>query len=267
MTDAQLEFMDLRHVLIVTDRDQFARRAIRLISTAGFLPERASWMASRTLSTTPVAALVDVETGFEQKWHALERWAERACQPLCVVSITGGSGTAKFVGRLERLGYEHFRYDIRGPDWAGIGSDLEEIVDGSRWLVTQVARALNAGQPEIVRALTVAIDLIPQKVTVESWARALRMRDQRRLDEMFSDLDLPPPKRVFDFLRLGQGYLIQVRASKSLTRNELAHELGYSSGDYLGRRYKALLGLSVVSMSSLKPADFLELIRQKIFDE
>ena len=115
------------------------------------------------------------------------------------------------------------------------------------WPGTRHAAALGwSGEPFLVRALSLPV-LEPdvRRGNVKRWRRALGVHDYGEFEALFREHGAPPPKRVFDVLRVAAAAVWARGRVRRPTRTQVATHLGYSSGRYLGRQVKRLTGLTV----------------------
>lgn len=256
--------MDTRYALIVSDRETWAEEAARVCARHRLLPERTRWGRVARRRALPLALLADVDGQFGVKQAQFERWAGRAWHLVSIVSVKSRKGTAEFAASLERLGYERVDLTPGRTDWSAIASDLAEVLETPKWLVAKVADTLGCYDPEVLRALELVPSLVPELVTVESWAQELGLSGYRRLDELFSERDLPPPKTVFDWVRLAMGRVLVAQRGEIPVLEDFAEQLGYSSGGYFGRRTKQLTSLTPGSLFKLEWSQFLRLMRSRL---
>ena len=81
---------------------------------------------------------------------------------------------------------------------------------------------------------------------------------------MFGECRVRNPATVFQWLRLARVIEFAVHRPTRPTRDELARLFGYGSGDYLGKRAKALTGLALGSLLSFGLDAFFELMATRL---
>jgi len=84
---------------------------------------------------------------------------------------------------------------------------------------------------------------LPGGRTVTRWARSAGFRRRQELAALCAELGLPQPKAILDAIRITRAAHAACSRPVS-TRDQLAQRFGFSSGDYLGKRARALTGLS-----------------------
>lgn len=209
------------------------------------LVERWEWSEAGALKDPADALVLDLTAPFAEKFPLFEKWCVKAWQPVCLVSLAAEPGAGEFGGRLRDFGWRHVVVTgTRRSYWREHCSILTRIVESGANLVPQIAQFLGWGcDPPVVEALAVALELIPEKRTVQAWASELGLRNRQQLDELLSRRDLPSPKAILDRLRLARAIEFATRLERPPTRDELAAQFGYSNGDYLGKRARELTGL------------------------
>lgn len=233
-------------VVVCTDRDDWAVRAVEACLRVDAIPERTVWARVTALADPPAALLLDAQPPLTTKYRMFDAWARDAWQPVCVVSVSPALGVTEFTDKLDALCY---RYVLQAAyldeHWQTLASDLRGRVDACARLVPHIARATSCFELPIVVALWKALGLIPELRSVQRWARQLGMSRREELEGTFAAYRFPPPKTMLEWLRLLRVIDAGQHSERRISRNALARAFRYSSGDYLGRRAKALTGFSL----------------------
>jgi hypothetical protein len=106
-------------------------------------------------------------------------------------------------------------------------------------LVTALAAELGWSDPDVVRALSTAMLIFPRFKTVRSWVREGGYANRNELEKLFSGCGLPHPKDVLDALGLLRVVSYAEISRRHVSRDGLAEQFGFSSGDYLGKHATA----------------------------
>ncbi len=229
---------------VVSDRAAWTDSAVEVCRMLDCLAECWQWSEARALSDPADTLLLDVTGPFAKRRLLLEKWAARAWQPVCLVSLAPEPGAAEFRSWLNSLRYRRVLLTgTRRAYWRELRSSLQAILDSRAKLVPEVAKVLDCYDPAVIEALSVALLLIPERRTVNSWAMELGFRSRQQLEALFADRALPSPKTIFDWLRLVRVVEFAGGSGRQQTRDELARVFRYPSGDYLGKRCKELTGL------------------------
>jgi hypothetical protein len=213
---------------------------------------------------TPVAQgrpyrvlLADVTRAVDPVVAELGGFAEHAWQACTVVSVTGSPGAADLVRELRRLGFRRIVMERnRHTYWATLRRHIETVRRGDGWLLPVFCRVLPCSDARIRRAVATLLDPLPCGRTVTRWARHAGFRRRQELAALCCDAGLPPPKTMLDAIRLARA-THAARMRPGLTRDQLAQRFGFSSGDYLGKRARALTGQSFGRLIRVGPAAVL----------
>lgn len=196
---------DPARVVIVSDapewRDEAARRCLAL---DGVVPEPVGWSRAPAIETVPDALVARAAPRAGTLDPTLfERWAERAWQPLTVVWLVPGRGSAALAGRLDAFRFPFVVWqDGTDEAWKELEARVADATRRPLWLVPALAEALDVRYPRIVEALGAAVLGQPALRLVSDWAWAVSMVGYGDLEHLFSAHRLPPPKRVLDWVRL-----------------------------------------------------------------
>lgn len=216
-------------VRIFSDRQAWTHRAVRACSGVGVMPEAMSWERATLPSARPVAILADAGTEAGLDPTPYRAWAERRLQPIALVSLENAPGTNELETTLQQLGYERRVRDGAGPThWRRLRRALQEVVEARLWLASWAGEALGTRDPAVLRALSVALALLPELTTVNAWAERLETRRQR-LHELFAANGLPSPKWEFELLRLARAIVAYEESGGHALRKEIAAAAGYRS--------------------------------------
>jgi hypothetical protein len=238
-------------VVIVSDRRAWSDSVVEIAVQTNSLTERWTWSETGRLVDPPDVLVVELDRSFEARHRALKEWADRAWQPICVASVTPRPGSSRLTVRLRGLGYRHLLPSRLTRDyWHDLGLRVRTILENRASLVPCLAKALECYDPAIIEVLSVALQMIPAHRTVSGWANEIGFRRRHNLECLFGTHGLPQPKTVLDCLRLACVVEAARRAQSSPTRDELARQFGYSSGDYLGKRAKTLTGRALGELLS-----------------
>jgi hypothetical protein len=182
----------------------------------------------------------------------LERWAADAWYPLCVVSLRPDPGSWEAEKRLATVGYRRFLHTSRHESYfEEMEATVRSVIDERSWLVPRAARAVGCTDAAVVEALALAVIIAPEATTVERWAREHGLSSARGLETLFRKCRVCNPAAVYQWLRLARVVDFAERPAKRPTRDELARAFGYGSGDYLGRRAKAVTDQPLGKLVSL----------------
>ncbi len=251
-------------VSLVSDRTGWTERAVEMCATYDVVPCQVQWSAAQQEECRrDVAALVDATPPFPEKMTVMAVWAERAQQPVCVVSIPPRRGAETIATHAKRLGYRCV-YDSGGDRyWERLSSQLRAVIKDKAWLVPRIAEVLECQNPRIVRALAVAVSLPPTCATVTQWAARLGVRRQL-LNETFSRFGLPQPGEVLSWLRLARVVNHAAQADAMISRKELARMFSYGNADYLGKRAKAMTGVAFGQLAVGGVDELLRLMQRRL---
>lgn len=252
-------------LVVVTDRDAWAEAALGSLDVLGLVAERAAWSSAPRLDGTPAAVALDVAAPFGRKVRQCERWAARAWQPLCVCCLAAEPGAARVAAGLRSLGYSTVELlPSEEGHWQDLLSRLRRRVENHAWIATRFAQAFGCYDRWIVEAFHVALDTLPAGGSMEHWAARLGLRRRQDLAVMFAERGLPRPKALWDWVRLIRLIEFARAAGLKSTREKLAREFGYSSGDYLGRRVRELSGVSLGALLEAGPARAIEIMAERL---
>lgn len=235
--------IDRWYARIVSDRDDWSNEVIQACCTVGAVCERHQWQSARTLDPADVV-IADAADPDEAKLELLERWAERAWQPICVVWITTEKGAIPFADALRSLGYRDIvQASADAGSWDDFQARTRNIVQTRMALVPMIAGALDCRDAPIVETLVAAVSNVPGIRTVERWAQEVGLKRREQLEERFAQRNLPRPKVVLEFVRIAKAVDYWNRLDDRPTVKELAAAFDYSSPDYFGERTRRLTGL------------------------
>jgi hypothetical protein len=171
---------------------------------------------------------------------------------VCLGALSLEQGSSEVGRQLGALGYlnpEPMVEDLGyGPALCG---RLERILDAEMRLVSKLLSELRCSHPEVAAALALGNLLIGERRTVESWALEVGYPGRKALAQLLGDCGLAMPKLVFDGVRTVRMVSHAVRARRQPSRDELASLVGYSSGDYAGKRMGELWGVSLGGLIEL----------------
>lgn len=252
-------------IVLVSDRARWLRGLRASCKALDVVPECESWASAET-RRWPVAALVlDLTLPFEPKRSQLGEWAGRGWQPVCVLCISPQRGAAEFEVWARARGYHRMLHGARPSEYrAELGACLEEVVDRRLRLVVELAKALEVTDPEVLRALTLGMAMIPEHNTVGYWSDELGLGRRQRLARLFRRRCLPPPKRMLGLLRLARVVECATGPDQPVTQVELARRLGYSDASYLRRVARALTGQSLSWLLEGGPDRFFEVVADSV---
>ncbi len=250
---------------IVSDDLAWSERTARACAEIGMIPEHLSWSEASTVESPPAVLTPDVDPAQVGELLILERWARRVWCPICIVSLRAMKGASECQSRLQAVGYRNFVYTASdAPDFAEFQSQARRLLEERCWLVPLAARALGCSHPAVVEALSLAVVIAPEAQTVDRWAREMGLRSRRPLEELFAACHVRNPARVFQWLRLARVVDFAAHQPKRPTRDELATRFGFGSGDYLGKRAKAITGRALGPLLSLRIDSFFELMAMRL---
>jgi hypothetical protein len=230
-------------VVIITDCDSWADRALEGLFGNGTICERLDWGNAASIEEPADAMLLDITPPFGPRSRLLRTWATRAWQPVCLCCLAPTFGAADLAVELDSLGYSIVPPTAtRNHDWQEVRSRLNLTVERRVSLVPQVARVLACRDLAVIEVLEAAFRILPTRTTVDAWRRELGLSGRQTLASFLAKRDLPPPKELFEWLRLACVVDFAQRSYEKPTRDLLAEKFRYANGDYLGRRAKELTG-------------------------
>ncbi len=249
-------------VSLVSDRSDWTDAAVELCREMEGLAEHWCWSAARGLANPGDALLIDLVNPFPARQPLFGEWASRAWQPISVVSLAPQPGAAGMAAWLGSLGYSRLlQPTARVPYWHELQSNLKTVLQSRARIVPLAAEALSCYDPPVIRALSEALLLIPERRTVNAWAIGLGLERRQQLEALFAARHLPRPKEVLEALRLARAVESALRSSHPPSREELARRFRYPSGDYLGKRAKQLTGLSLGQLFTVGVSGVLSCLR------
>lgn len=224
-------------VLLVSDRVSWAERAVENWNGLPALGEPIGWADTHDLGTSPAAFALDVSPPLDEKLVSLSNWSGKAWQHLCICWLSASRGAVDVADRLESWGYSVvLPMGPEGSRWRDLRSELHRIVESRTWLVPRVLETLGCYDQRVSAALSSALDMIPEGITVDHWIQDLDLRRRQDLAALFAAKGLPRPKIILDWLRLLRVVEYARYTSGRVTRDKLAYRFRYPSGDYLGKR-------------------------------
>jgi hypothetical protein len=230
-------------VAIITDCDSWADRALEGLFGNGTICERLDWKSAASIEEPADGMLLDITPPFGPRSRLLHTWATRAWQPVCLCCLAPTVGAADLAVELDSLGYSIVPPTAtRNHDWQEVRSLLNLTVESRVSLVPQVARVLACRDLAVIEVLEAAFRILPTRTTVDAWRRELGLSGRQTLASFLAKRDLPPPKELFEWLRLACVVDLAQRSHEKPTRDLLAEKFRYANGDYLGRRAKELTG-------------------------
>lgn len=242
-------------VFLVSDRTDWVDGAIEVCRDLAVAPECLTWDDSGSVGDLGCALVADVVTEAGERTAAIELWAARAWQPLCVLSLIPTLGAGSLYQRFQRLGYRRI-VPVNGlPSyWQCIRGNVRAVLNGPSRLIPMIAEWYYCYEPKILSTLTVAADLADEVRTVQGLSRALGFERPTELRKLFAHSGCPPPKEVLERLRLALAVEYARTRDPRPTRDEVAQRFKYSSGVYLGRHSRRLTGLSFGSLVEFGPS-------------
>jgi hypothetical protein len=121
---------------------------------------------------------------------------------------------------------------------------------------------MGCSEPEVVRALSIAMLLIPEHRTVQRWASEAGYARRDGLEDAFAKCDLPHPKAVFEVLHVIRTVSLGARRPDRASRARLGRLLGWNP-KYLGKRTKQMFGVSFGRLVELGPEGAIALITRR----
>jgi hypothetical protein len=239
-------------VIAVTDRPTWADRAVRASLDTGARFERWTWSDAGRLDRLPDAIVLDLSGPFPEKLQLLEEWANRAWQPVCLVALSLEQGSSEVGRQLGALGYLNPEPMVENTTYeATLCGRLEQILGSEMRLLSKLLSELECSDPEVAAVLMLGNLLIGKRRTVESWVLEIGYPGRKALAQLLGGCGLAVPKLVFDGLRTVRMISHAERTRHRPSRDELASLVGYSSGDYAGKRMRDLWGLSLGGLAAL----------------
>jgi len=187
-----------------------------------------------------------VETLTDSILGAFDVWASKAWQPLCVVSLKAAPDAGGFAHQLRDQAFLGMVQAHTGSGYIrALQAMLDRVVNSDAWIASCAARWLACREPAIIRTLSVGVEMISSHRTVTRWARSVGLKRRQDLESVFVTHALPHPKLVLERMRLARVVHMAETTRPRPSRAELATQFGYSSGDYLGKRARAITGQSL----------------------
>jgi hypothetical protein len=253
-----------RYVALVTDSNPWADRALEELSANGMIYERLDWGKAVSLEEPAEGMVVDVTPPFESRLQFLRTRASRAWQPTCICCLTPEFGVTDVMVELGNLGYSTvLPTSMRNHDWQEVRCQLDLILKKKAWLVPQIAGALDCYDLPVVEVLEAALNILPAHTTVNAWVRELGLPRRQTLESLLAERGLPRPKEILEWLRLARVIEFSHACCARPTRNQLAEEFQYATGDYLGRRAKKLTGRTLGTLLGTGVGGTLEIMAER----
>lgn len=254
-----------RRIVLVSEDSAWRSAMLASLPARAGVAEGVTWTEAVELSG-PIGAVVchidRPRSLAESVLRAYEHWSTLAWQPCTLTWIAPGLGAAKVQAALRRQRFPVIctpefsldRDDHAGP-WDVVGTRL----DAAPWVASHFAQRLGWTRDlRLVEILAVAL-LRQDACTVREWARSVKL-SYGELADVCRENGCCRPKRLLELVRLG-AELARVRANgRRVTRDLMAERLGYSSGNYLGRRIKLLSGHTLGDLMSMTLMDALEIL-------
>lgn len=227
--------------------------------------EGASWSEAMRL-TGPIGAMVchiDRPRFLEESvLRAYEHWSTLPWQPCTLTWMASRPGATKIRATLRRHCYPVIctpEFSLSRDDDANAWDVLETRLDSAPWIVPYFAQRLGWTQdPSLIELLSVPV-LRRDVSTVRSWGRSVGL-SYGEFADVCRENGCCRPKRLLELVRLG-AELARVRANgRRVARDRMAERLGYSSGNYLGRRVKLLSGHTLGDLMTMSLMDALEIL-------
>lgn len=196
--------------------------------------------------------------------ESLDALATWNLQPVTIVGLPPVSGATRVLREARRSGFRHF-YTVGRQQglWRDIQGQIQVILDSRLWVIARLAVVLDPSQ-SILWPLAVLQRKLPTVRTVAEWSRMLEFSDYRQVGRLFAMEGVSPrPKRMLDWVRLINAVAIAVNTSPRATRGDVAEELLYSSGDYLGKTAKRLTGRAFGELVERGPIGTIEVFRNR----
>lgn len=240
---------------VITERGGWFEAVVDRFDTATLPFERWPWGRTPPVDGRPYRVLLADAGEFPDCGRAvLSELAGHAWQASTVVSLTRAPGAADLLSNLRRLGFQRIVMERdRSAYWKALCRSLEAVLRGDAWLLPVFCRVLRCTDARLVRALATLLDPLPCGRTVTHWARSAGFRRRQELAALCTELGLPHPKVMLDAIRIARAAHAALRRPDS-TRDQLARRFGFSSGDYMGKRARALTGCSFGQLIHVGPA-------------
>lgn len=247
--------------VIVSGDDAWAGRVVEVCAGIGGNPERTRWEeAPSPGERLPAALVMDIADAGEARRRSARAWADRGCQPMSLISLQAFVGSGALRHELFDLGYRRILRRGRVPSgfhWRRLSRELRRIHEGRLWLAAWAGNVLGTRDPALLHALSVALILIPEYSTVNTWAEELNASRGRLYDLLFRTR--LSPGRCFQLMRLARAVLAYEESGRSATRKEIAKAAGYRDADHLrewcrkmtGRPLSAVLAIGMEGLAAL----------------
>ena len=244
-------------VRIVSDRSVWRERLSQHCEELGVFFEHLEWAEFAGIAGVFHSLCLDISSQFESRLRFLEESAKRSWQPMTVVSLFPGLGSAGVKERTSTLGFFKPVLEVQNEQyWEQIRTALRQLLERDGWIVAMVLSFLRCNSPEVLEVLWTATDQSVEP-TVEDVTRLLRETPDD-LRERFAKHGLPAPKTVLQWQRLARAVAI-AQSHQNWSRDQVARKLGYGTGDYLGKRAVFLTRLSFRKLVQLGPSETLAL--------
>jgi len=245
---AQSPLIDPRgRVVIVGTDDDWIRTAVAIVNAHehDLTPEAMRLNEGTGIDPPVVGALIHVDAPDSVSTEVLRPLARNAISRQSVVTLTPFAGAAVFRHVLDDLGYDRIlvcppRPRERGRYWTAFEKELTRLTAEHLALIPMIAHELGTADVEILRLVEASLVPTPTK-TVTTWRKRLE-RTHEELVGQLEALGFPPPKVTVDTIWLALA--VQLASVTGDDRVEVARACACSSGDYLGKKAKALTGLS-----------------------
>lgn len=254
-----------RRVVLVSNDSTWTSRMLDLVPARAVVAEASTWIEAARV-TGPVGALVchiDRPRALSETiTRACEHWSSLAWQPCTLTWIASRPGAARIRAVLDRHGFRVVctsEFTLSRNDDTEPWDEVRTRLDAAPWIVPLLAQRLSwSHDPRLVEILSAPV-LGHDISTVRAWGRGVRL-SYGELAGLCRRHGACPPKQLLDVVRLAAG-LARVQANgRRVTRDRLASRLGYSSGNYLGRRVKTLCGCTVGDLIGMPLMGALEVL-------
>ena len=254
-----------RRIVLVSEDSTWISSMLHSLPARTDVGEGASWSEAMRL-TGPIGAMVchiDRPRFLEESiLRAYEHWSTLAWQPCTLTWMASRPGAAKIRATLDRHCFQVTctpEFSLSRDDNADAWDVLDNRLDSAPWIVPYFAQRLGWIQdPRLIGILSVPV-LRSDVSTVRKWRRSVRLTYAEFAD-LCQENGCCRPKRLLELVRLG-AELARVRANgRRMTRDRMAERLGYSSGNYLGRRAKLLSECTLGDLMTMPVLDALEIV-------
>jgi len=252
---------------LVVHRTNWAAECLEVLWNGGLEAEIVGRDDAQNLETPVAAISAHVDSQLELWAPILETWAKRGLQPCTALFLAPVRRSALLAERVRQLGYARLhRFAHAECSSTEVHRILGTIVDRELWVAGAVARQLGTTDPVAARVLTCALDANSPAPNVIAWARrcyqdpylrdVAKIGERHELARCLKELEMPPPGRCLDVLRLCCS-LSHAWRNGQPSRAKLARRFGYASADSLGRRAKRLTCRPLGELRRMAPEDLL----------